>query len=144
MNSIDDLIKRAEAAFENAEYDESKEICLKGINKLEKSKDTASIKSTIEFLNILSDCDNIQGRWFNSTLSLERIIELAEEHKYPVAKAEAMIKVGTQLTKSGKWEKAKIKFKAVEQMVEKFENPYLLGLTLGGLGEIYFRSGKVE
>ncbi len=144
MNTIKELVGQAETAFEDAEYENARELCLEGINKLEKSKDTESIKTTIKFLNILSDCDNMQGKWFNSTLNLERIIELAEEYKYPIIKAEAMIKVGTQLTKSGKWEKARIKFETVKKMVEKFENPYLLGLTLGGLGEIYFRTGKVK
>ena len=144
MNSIGDLIKQAESAFEDAKYEEAKELCLKGINKLEKSKDDASIKATIKFLNILSDCDDMLGKWFDSTLNLERIIVLAEEHKYPTEKAEAMIKVGAQLTKSGKWEKARAKFEKVKPMVEKFENPYLLGLTLSGLGEIYFRTGKVN
>lgn len=144
MSNIKELMGEAETAFENAEYDKAKELCLEGINKLEKSKDTESIKTTIKFLNILSECDNIQGKWFNSTLNLERIIELAEEHKYPSIKAEAMIKVGAQLTKSGKWEKARVKFENVKKMVEKFENPYLLGLTLSGLGEISFRTGKAE
>ena len=144
MSTIDELTKLAEAAFENAEYDEAKNICLKGIDKLEKSNDAASVKATIKFLNILSDCDNINGKWFNSTLSLERVIKLAEEHKYPAIKAEAMIRVGTQLTKSGQWDKAREKFEIVKQMVVKFENPYLLGLTLSGIGEIHFRTGKAE
>ena len=140
MDNVKELLGQAETAFENAKYENARELSLKGINKLEKSKDATSIKSTIKFLNILSDCDDIEGKWFNSTLSLERIITLAEEHKYPIIKAEAMIKLGTQFTRSGKLEKAKHKFKEVEKMVEKFENPYLLGLTLGGLGEVYFRS----
>ncbi|MCK5397679.1 MAG: tetratricopeptide repeat protein, partial [Thermoplasmata archaeon] len=144
MSNIKELLGKAEASFENAKYEEAKELCLKGIKKSEKSNDTASIKTTIKFLNILSDCDDMLGKWFDSTLNLERIIELAEEHKYPTEKAEAMIKVGAQLTKSGKWEKARIKFEKVKPMVEKFENPYFLGLTLSGLGEIYFRTGKVN
>jgi len=144
MDTINNLIKQAETAFENAEYEETRALCLDGINKVEKSKDTKSIKATIKFLNILSDCDLVQGKFFNSSLSLERIIKLAEEHKYPVAKAEAMINMGTQLSKSGKWEKANVKFEEAKKIVEKFENPYLLGLTLGGLGEIYFRTGKVK
>lgn len=142
MNSIDDLIGQAEAAFENAEYDEVKQLCLGGIKQLEKSKDNDSVKATIKFLNILSNSDSAQGRLFDSMIRLNRIITLAEELRDPYLKAEAIIKIGDKLAKSGKWEEGRAKFEEAMQIVEKFENPSLLGLTLIGLGEISFRVGK--
>ncbi len=142
MNMIDDLIGQAETAFENAEYDEVKQLCLEGIKQLEKSSDGDSVKATIKFLNILSDADSAQGRLFDSMIRLNRIITLAEELRDPYLKAEAIIKIGDKLAKSGKWKEARAKFEEVEKIVEKFENTSLLGYTLVGLGEIEFRTGK--
>ena len=109
MGSIEELTSQAESAFKNARYDEAKQLCREGIKQLEKSEDKASIKATIRFLSMLSDSDDLQGRWFDSVISLERIIELAERGRDLTTKTETMIKIGELFLKSGKWEKAREK-----------------------------------
>ncbi len=143
MVSTEALMSQAHAAFENAKYDEAKRLCREGIRQLEKSKDKRSVKAMIEFLKILSDSEDLQGRWFDSINSLERIIKLADEQRDLNTKAETMIQIGYRFSKSGKWKKAQARFEEAEQLVNNFENPYLLGLALGGLGEIYFRVGRI-
>jgi tetratricopeptide (TPR) repeat protein len=143
MTTVEELTTQAEAAFKINEYEKAKDLCRQGIKMLERSEDKESVKATIKFLAILSESDRMQGKWFDSIISLERIIVLAEGQKDLNAKADAIIKIGYNFLRSGKWDKASAKFEEAKQIVQKFKNPNLLGLTLGGLGEINFRTGKI-
>ncbi len=142
MSPAEDIIIQAKTSFDEADYETAKELCRKGIKQLEMSEDIASIKATIKLLDILADSDSRLGRWFDSIISLERIVRLADGQRDLIYKAESMIKIGDIFARSGKFDKAKAKYEDVEKIVRNFSNPYHLGLAESGLGIVFWRMGN--
>ncbi len=141
MSPAEEIIIQARESFDKEDYDTAKTLCREGIKQLEKSDDNASIKATIKLLNILADSDSMQSRWFDSIISLERIVRLADEQRDLISKAESTIKIGDLFARSGKWDKARSKYLEAETIVKNFSNPYHLGLAEAGLGLVYWRKG---
>ena len=141
MTTVEELLKTADAALQARDYDRTKEICRTGIQQLEKSSDSASIKATIKFLDTLSESDIRLGRWFDAIISLERLVRLADQQRDLIAKADAIITIGDLFSRSGKWDKARAKYEDALKIVGNFSNPHHLGMALAGMGLVCWRNG---
>ena len=142
MSTVEELLKEADEAFQARDFDKTKEICRIGIRQLEKSSDSASIKATIKFLDILSESDIRLGRWFDAIISLERLVRLADQQRDLIAKAEATITIGDLFSRSGKWDKARAKYEEALMIVKNFSNPFHLGMALAGMGIVCWRQAN--
>jgi len=145
MKDIAHYFKDAKDAFDKHDLKTASDICLEALKEYEgTTSDRNTIKLKVKLLYILSEINNIQGRWFDSIMFLENVIKLADEIKSPSTKAEAIIKIGDIFTKKGKWEKALAKYAEAEKMVINFDNQTLRGRCEVGRGSISWRQGNNE
>ena len=130
MSTVEELLKEADEAFQARDFDRTKEICRIGVRQLEKSSDSASIKATIKFLDILSESDIRLGRWFDAIISLERLVRLADQQRDLIAKAEATITIGDLFSSSVKRDKPTAKYEDAMTVFRTFSNTFHLCIAL--------------
>ena len=136
MNDIHPNIQKAKDAIARKDHNDAIILCKTAIKPIEKVKDRHSIKAKIEFYFILAEISELEGRWIDSLMYLERVLELERMSKDHISRAKAFIQMGDVFFKSGKLDNSIDRFKMAENIVKNFNNPQLLGETITGKGYV--------
>ncbi len=137
------MFENVELALKEGDMKKAISICMEKLKGIETgSDDSSAAKDKVQVLFKLADLHDLQDKWFDSLMYLDQARTLASKKNLRGDMAEALVRTGELLIKSGKWDKALGKFKEAEKNVSGFENKLYLGRAIVGKSYVFWRTGQ--